>query len=552
MLLDIVRARIHSQLPIVKGFLDTTVTYVLSREWQDLLSVYIFRLHPLPHCSDQVGYQIFGWVSRAAVSTDPECTSDAPVEQQAVYALGLLIACAVVHVAIMRSSLARYPHITDQVMAIMGMCVGWAAGDAAVKAMTDWLDAPTVVGPPSIGVVERAAATVLAAAHTGPIGSASDGGSIPKGVETTMTAAAAAASPTAHRLLAEAIESGDNMRAMLGAFGYSTLMACVIIMLQLMLVGTSVDFGRGKLADFIEEVLYALWGLTTRALTTSVLMLWTMVSSRNLLEGLSAAQRGTALHWRLLVLWASFLTLGGAALTTQLIESREAIADGEEADASRAEQDDDDVRPSAREREAKASSLEREAKARWAAHLQQIASVDQDARMLRPALTPPRTPSRHSHAATSGTGEAHASPMGGLQAADSTRAAPGAAACDSPLLRHTPLSRQWSSLQSGSVGAAHASEPILTLPLAVVRMWERQGPLRRHVVREAARQVLLLVEKVICWLAGCAWTDVFFVNQAKPSLFLALKDLAVAVALTALAVCTAAARIHSPGPTVMA
>ena len=42
----------------------------------------------------------------------------------------------------------------------------------------------------------------------------------------------------------------------------------------------------------------------------------------------------------------------------------------------------------------------------------------------------------------------------------------------------------------------------------------------------------ILVEKVISWLTGCAWTDVFFAAAAKPSLILALQDLAVALSLT--------------------
>ena len=33
------------------------------------------------------------------------------------------------------------------------------------------------------------------------------------------------------------------------------------------------------------EMTFALWSLTTRALTTSVLMLWTYVSATNLVEG---------------------------------------------------------------------------------------------------------------------------------------------------------------------------------------------------------------------------------------------------------------------------
>ena len=47
-------------LSFVKTFLDMTTTYVLSRSWQDLISMYIFRLHPLPHCSTSITYSFLG------------------------------------------------------------------------------------------------------------------------------------------------------------------------------------------------------------------------------------------------------------------------------------------------------------------------------------------------------------------------------------------------------------------------------------------------------------------------------------------------------------
>ena len=52
----------------------------------------------------------------------------------------------------------------------------------------------------------------------------------------------------------------------------------------------------------------------------------TFVSANNLLEGLEPEQRGSALHWRLLVLWALFLTLAGAAITVKSLRLRETIS----------------------------------------------------------------------------------------------------------------------------------------------------------------------------------------------------------------------------------
>ena len=55
---------VKKQIAGVTSFLDGLVVYVLSREWHDLFSIYIFRLLPLPHCSDEVGvrFGFFGFV----------------------------------------------------------------------------------------------------------------------------------------------------------------------------------------------------------------------------------------------------------------------------------------------------------------------------------------------------------------------------------------------------------------------------------------------------------------------------------------------------------
>ena len=50
-----IKKAIFKQLTGVTSFLDGLVTYVLSREWHDLFSIYIFRLQPLPHCEEEVG-----------------------------------------------------------------------------------------------------------------------------------------------------------------------------------------------------------------------------------------------------------------------------------------------------------------------------------------------------------------------------------------------------------------------------------------------------------------------------------------------------------------
>ena len=83
--------RLTARLPLVKAFLDSTVTYILSREWQDLLSIYLFRLHPLPHCvQNSVCYSFFGLVSRP-VDAGPGCSAEAETSTQLFFTLGLLL-----------------------------------------------------------------------------------------------------------------------------------------------------------------------------------------------------------------------------------------------------------------------------------------------------------------------------------------------------------------------------------------------------------------------------------------------------------------------------
>ena len=52
--------------------------------------------------------------------------------------------------------------------------------------------------------------------------------------------------------------------------------------------------GEGPLIDAAEETLYSFWGLATRGLTTSVLMLWAYVSASNLVEGECPARTACA------------------------------------------------------------------------------------------------------------------------------------------------------------------------------------------------------------------------------------------------------------------
>ena len=114
----------------VASFLDDTVTYVLSREWKDLLWVYVLHLHPTPHCSEGVRYSFFGWAR--TVPTAPTCTEEASAVPLTLCAIGLLLAGAPLTLAAQRAELPHAPKM-------IGMCVGWAVGDAVARWRTELL-----------------------------------------------------------------------------------------------------------------------------------------------------------------------------------------------------------------------------------------------------------------------------------------------------------------------------------------------------------------------------------------------------------------------------
>lgn len=153
-------------LELLGGFLDVTLTYVLSREWQDLLSTYVLHLHPLPHCTtNTVGYSIFGLsFNRRVVEIGPECSVEASAVTQAYYALCTLLAAALLQGISLRCCTGS--HTSGQITSIIGMCVGWGAGDSVVKFLAELQAAQSTrdLPPDTKAIVEA----VVGAAHEAP------------------------------------------------------------------------------------------------------------------------------------------------------------------------------------------------------------------------------------------------------------------------------------------------------------------------------------------------------------------------------------------------
>lgn len=551
--------RIKDRLPLVKGFLDMTTTYVLSREWQDLLSIYMFRLHPLPHCSERkVGYSFFGFVARSNFDDRPGCSAEQDASTQAAFALGLLLVAAAVQ-GMTTKFTADHPHIHEQVTSIIGMCVGWGAGDAVIKLLLE-LHPPSATkeaiakaakaaadAAAKAAAAEAARASVAGVGAADGSGSSKGGGSISSEALRRLLSSSAAASSHTDQYVFVADESLDRI---LFALCYSVL-ACLSITLLHPLVTSGAQWDqdksgadddgqegagrssgrdtghytyswvcqplrllrrlrcRGSARDAMVEMTFALWSLTTRALTTSVLMLWTYVSATNLVEGLRPEQRGSGLHWRLLVLWALVLTLVGAVVTVKSLRLRETIETERKRQAhehgvwSPLAEGDDDVhgqRTRGEREEGEREEGEREEGEMARRETERSAREQHDGRKQVQHTDQPPTAAASFLAATP-------TAVPPIESSSEPRTSP---ALPSSILAITP--------RETSLAACSDA-------------WWRQEALI------ASSQVLLLVEKVMAWMAGCAWTDVFFANSAPdPSGWLAAKDGAVALMLTGLAV----------------
>ena len=298
-----VAGKMRRQIDHVTSFLDGLVVYVLSREWHDLFSIYIFKLHPLPHCSqgEEVRFGFFGLKSftdqlsgSSAVDVDqkaPTCSPEADFETQISSLFLLLLIGVVVQISADRMLSTE---IGTAVVSIAGMTVGWSAGDAAIRLH-----------------VERA----LAQMHSASV-LAADANVAPGAVATV---------PPVAVVTEQAVSPGGGY-----LYGFGTTLVClaaILVFEPFTVHAIAVILHRGaqrclaswvwleercqRAIDLFEEWTLALAALTARALTVVVLMVWTYVAQLNLTAGLAAEASGP-LQRRLQVLWAISLTLAGA------------------------------------------------------------------------------------------------------------------------------------------------------------------------------------------------------------------------------------------------
>lgn len=618
------RALLERRLPLIKGFADMTVTYVLSREWQDLFSIYLFRLHPLPHCSDEVGYSFLGFVVGGTPSGS-SCSPEAPASSQAQFALVLLLAASVAQ-GIAVTLMTRSHYIAEQVASISGMCVGWGAGDALIRFWLEQVD----LAQPVVTPKPRPTPTVSAAPAGAPAPVIVDVPS-PEAATPRLLAAAEAYEGPLASLLVEDV----HMAGVVFALGWSIIAALLIILLQ-PLVRNKLSFGEGFVPDALEECAFALWSLSTRALTTSVMMLWAYVSKTNLESGLLPEQKGGELHWRLLLLWALCLTFAGAFATVYLLRWRQALDDTEEerssspvsnsspvserspsssptgvdelpssgvpSDALPRQQADPPPTRSVTVHSPRADQSEDSHRSKSLGPKRHVSSAPADQPVLegKPTAAAPersqyqRLQDEDDEIYTDEQHDDNGRPLDSAAALfreQPTKACvphgcatsePPASTINQEALRsdappprskwlpwrssarivrsmHTAQDKVWSdaymsgamyptasasprspppALDRGSKPAEHLRDSSLAERAQLVLSHAcpaSAGEAWRQALRAAGVQVLLLMEKVLAWLAGCSWTDVFFAAAAKPSVWLTFKDLLLAFGLTAIA-----------------
>ena len=99
--------------PVLVAFADSTVVYIVAKQWADLLAIYIFELQPRPFC-----------VGAASV-----CGQVAPAWEQFLYSIGVLVLC----VPIRRMCSVSPRESLRNIPAMASQWVGWSIGAASVQ-----------------------------------------------------------------------------------------------------------------------------------------------------------------------------------------------------------------------------------------------------------------------------------------------------------------------------------------------------------------------------------------------------------------------------------
>lgn len=260
----------------ISSFIEGTVIYVLSQQWDDLISIYLLRLHSVPFCG-----------SNHRTHTAPNCTPEASAATQLRYVGGLLLVSAALQsyaeIGAMPYRWQLWRHQYGKVVPRMiGMCIGWALGNTFRAAFLQ-IDTRTR------GRISSDTCTSFCNLSNVLFCSA-------------LTFATAVAMLISQPLAADHVSCG--LRTWQIALGY-----------------------------YLKTTLL----LLINGLATSIKIVWTFSFKSFLTWGISPSQQGTVLFERALILWAVALTFCFAALTVLVRRWRDrAEARGSHAAAARA------------------------------------------------------------------------------------------------------------------------------------------------------------------------------------------------------------------------
>ena len=134
-LADKLEKRLLEAWPRLAKFFDDSVIYISSFACQFLLSVYLFSLHPVPGCVVRSETTLNGESSARRLTLDAIDCDESPAATQAMFAIGLIVVGALIVGVVCDEN--RSKAVAAILPKMIGMSVGWAAGDAFKKWLSE-------------------------------------------------------------------------------------------------------------------------------------------------------------------------------------------------------------------------------------------------------------------------------------------------------------------------------------------------------------------------------------------------------------------------------
>ena len=300
---DTWQSRCQAAAKPITAFLEGLVVYTLSQQWDDLMSIYMFRLHSFPYCGSS---HVIGNATHDA----PSCTAEAPASRQLLYVAVLLVLSALVQCYAEIGPLPMRWHAWRVssfpfVPRMIGMCIGWALGNLCKTAFLH-------IETQQRGLVANQCTSVC-------------------NLRNIAYCAALTLGTAVAMRVSQPIAAG-HVSSICGGHSYWQL----------------------ALAHYLRVLVL----LLVNGLAVMVKIAWTFSAKGFLTWGVSSAQQGTVLFERALILWALSLTTTFAFFTLEVRKWRDAFeAEAAEAEAAARAAEAEAEEAEAEVAEAEAASL---------------------------------------------------------------------------------------------------------------------------------------------------------------------------------------------------